>query len=105
MWRFAIKPRRRSSRATCWPSPISVGCVTRIRYDNLKAAVTRVLLGRERLENPRFVALRSHYGFDSFYCLPGMDGSHEKGGVEGGGGTLPSPPSGPGSPGGLAGRA
>jgi transposase len=50
-----------------------------IRYDNLKAAVIKVLLGRERLENQRFVALRSHYGFDSFYCLPGIDGSHEKG--------------------------
>jgi transposase len=55
----------------------------RIRYDNLKAAVLKVLLGRERLENPRFVALRSHYGFDSFYCEPGIKGAHEKGGVEG----------------------
>jgi len=54
-----------------------------IRYDNLKPAVIRVALGRERLENPRFVALRSHYGYDSFYCLPGRDGAHEKGGVEG----------------------
>ena len=32
-----------------------------IRYDNLKDAVLKVLLGRARLENPRFVALRSHY--------------------------------------------
>ena len=55
----------------------------RIRYDNLKAAVAKVLFGRDRLENERFVALRSHYGFDSFYCLPGIEGSHEKGGVEG----------------------
>lgn len=54
-----------------------------IRYDNLKAAVLKVLLGRSRLENPRFVALRSHYLFDSFYCIPGEEGSHEKGGVEG----------------------
>jgi len=54
-----------------------------IRYDNLKPAVIRVALGRERFENPRFVALRSHYGYDSFYCLPGKDGAHEKGGVEG----------------------
>lgn len=54
-----------------------------IRYDNLKSAVVKVLLGRDRLENERFVALRSHYGFDSFYCLPGIEGSHEKGGVEG----------------------
>lgn len=28
-------------------------------------------------------ALRSHYGFDSFFCRPGIDGAHEKGGVEG----------------------
>jgi transposase len=54
-----------------------------IRYDNLKPAVIKVLLGRRRLENERFVALRSHFGFDSFYCAPGIEGSHEKGGVEG----------------------
>jgi transposase len=54
-----------------------------IRYDNLKPAVIKVLLGRARLENERFVALRSHYFFDSFYCEPGIAGSHEKGGVEG----------------------
>ncbi|WP_439117352.1 Mu transposase domain-containing protein, partial [Nocardioides cremeus] len=54
-----------------------------IRYDNLTPAVIRVALGRERLENPRFVAMRSHYGYDSFFCIPGIDGAHEKGGVEG----------------------
>jgi transposase/predicted nucleic acid-binding protein len=54
-----------------------------IRYDNLKAAVVRVLLGRERFENPKFVALRSHYLYDSFFCIPGPEGAHEKGGVEG----------------------
>ncbi len=26
---------------------------------------------------------RSHYGFDPFYCQPGIAGAHEKGGVEG----------------------
>ena len=25
----------------------------------------------------------SHYGFDPFYCQPGIAGAHEKGGVEG----------------------
>jgi transposase len=55
----------------------------RIRYDNLKPAVTRILLGRDRVENERFIALRSHYGFDSFFCQPGEEGAHEKGGVEG----------------------
>jgi transposase len=54
-----------------------------IRYDNLKPAVIRIALGRERFEHPRFVAMRSHYGYDSFFCAPGIDGAHEKGGVEG----------------------
>jgi transposase len=55
----------------------------RIRYDNLKPAVIRVLKGRDRAEAERFIALRSHYGFDSFFCVPGKAGAHEKGGVEG----------------------
>jgi hypothetical protein len=55
----------------------------RVRYDNLKPAVTRVLKGRDRAEAERFIALRSHYGFDSFFCVPGPAGAHEKGGVEG----------------------
>lgn len=59
------------------------GVPGRIRYDNLKSAVVRVLRGRGREETERFIALRSHYGFDSFFCRPGLVGSHEKGGVEG----------------------
>jgi transposase len=59
------------------------GCFDVVRYDNLKAAVVRVLKGRRRVESDRFVALRSHYGFDSSFCLPGKRGAHEKGGVEG----------------------
>ncbi|WP_248579443.1 IS21 family transposase [Nocardioides sp. InS609-2] len=59
------------------------GVPGRIRYDNLKPAVTRVLKGRDREESERFIALRSHYGFDSFFCIPGKQGAHEKGGVEG----------------------
>ncbi|MDQ3306133.1 MAG: IS21 family transposase [Actinomycetota bacterium] len=59
------------------------GLPRRIRYDNLKAAVAKILMGRDRAENERFVALRSHYGFDSFFCIPGVEGAHEKGGVEG----------------------
>jgi transposase len=55
----------------------------RVRYDNLKPAVVRVLRGRDRPESERFIALRSHYGFDSFFCIPGKQGAHEKGGVEG----------------------
>ena len=55
----------------------------RVRYDNLGPAVVRVLRGRDRSEAERFIALRSHYGFDSFFCIPGRQGAHEKGGVEG----------------------
>jgi transposase len=58
------------------------GVPARIRYDNLKPAVVRVLKGRNRTESERFIALRSHYGFDSFFCRPGKAGAHEKGGVE-----------------------
>ncbi|MGA8744395.1 MAG: IS21 family transposase [Solirubrobacterales bacterium] len=53
-----------------------------IRYDNLKAAVAQVMKGRRRVESDRFVALRSHYGFESSFCLSGKRGAHEKGGVE-----------------------
>jgi transposase len=55
----------------------------KVRYDNLKSAVTRVLFGRGRDESERWVAFRSHMGFDAFYCRPGVVGAHEKGGVEG----------------------
>jgi hypothetical protein len=41
------------------------------------------LLGRKLIENPQFIALRSHYGYDSFFCQAGIAGAHEKGGVEG----------------------
>jgi transposase len=59
-----------------------------IRYDNLKPAVSRVLFGRTQVESDRWTAFRSHYGFDAFYCRPGHEGSHEKGGVEGEGGRF-----------------
>ena len=56
-----------------------------VRYDNLTAAVSDVIFGRGRLrrESERWVMFRSHYGFDAFYCLPGIAGAHEKGGIEG----------------------
>lgn len=56
----------------------------RVRYDNLKAAVAQVLgLTRARVETDRWIAFRSHFGIESFYCRPGLEGAHEKGGVEG----------------------
>ena len=59
-----------------------------IRYDNLSAAVRRVLRGRKRLETERFVVLRSHYVFTAEFCQPGIQGAHEKGGVESGSGRF-----------------
>jgi Mu transposase-like protein len=58
----------------------------KVRYDNLKPAVKRVLIGRERQESERWI--RSHHGFDSFCCIAGPEGAHEKGGVEGEGGRF-----------------
>lgn len=56
-----------------------------VKYDNLRSAVKEVVYGthRRRTENDRWVLFRSHYGFDAFYCEPGIRGAHEKGGVEG----------------------
>ncbi len=57
---------------------------SKVRYDNLKAAVARVLgLRRARVEADRWIAFKSHFGIESFYCRPGIEGAHEKGGVEG----------------------
>ncbi len=47
----------------------------------LKTAATKILKGRDRTENERH-RLRSHYGFESFFCEPGIAGAW-KGGVEG----------------------
>jgi transposase len=59
------------------------GVFAEVWYDNLKLAVRRVLQGRQRLETEAFTRLRSHYLFTSEFCRPGIEGAHEKGGVEG----------------------
>jgi transposase len=64
------------------------GVFHRLRYDNLTAAVKRILRGSRREETARFVAFRSHWRFASVFCLPGKEGAHEKGGVEGEVGTF-----------------
>lgn len=64
------------------------GVFRTLRYDNLSAAVRRVLRGRKRVETERFVVLRSHYLFAAEFCQPGIAGAHEKGGVENGGGRF-----------------
>jgi transposase len=52
----------------------------RIAYDNLKAAVTKILVGSERQLAPRFLALATHYLFESSFARPRT--GHDKGGVE-----------------------
>jgi transposase len=59
------------------------GVFPEIRFDNLKSAVKKVLKGRRRVESDRFIALRSHYLFQSQFMTPGLEGAHQKGGVEG----------------------
>ena len=43
-----------------------------MRYDNLGSAVKQMLKGRRRVETDRFVALRSHYLFESAFTSPGQ---------------------------------
>jgi transposase len=54
-----------------------------LRFDNLSEAVQKVLRGGRRVERDRFIAFRSHYLFESSFCTPGIEGAHEKGGIEG----------------------
>lgn len=58
------------------------GLPRRLTYDNLKAAVKKILIGHERQEQDSFIVFRSHYLFESHYCRPGA--GHEKGRVEDG---------------------
>ena len=57
------------------------GVFGRLRYDNLKSAVRKILRGYQREETERFVAFRSHWGFQAEFCNPAR--GNEKGGVEG----------------------
>lgn len=52
----------------------------RIAYDNLKAAVRKILVGSERELQPRFLALTTHYLFEASFARPRT--GHDKGGVE-----------------------
>lgn len=59
------------------------GVFEEVRYDNLGSAVKKVLKGRRRVESDRFTAMRSHYLYKSQFTTVGIQGAHEKGGVEG----------------------
>lgn len=52
----------------------------RLAYDNLKAAVAKILVGSERKLTPRFEAMTSHYLCEASFCRPRT--GHDKGGVE-----------------------
>jgi len=56
------------------------GVPHRLIYDNLKPAVTRVLVGSERELAPRFLALATHYLVEPSFARPRT--GHDKGGVE-----------------------
>jgi transposase len=56
------------------------GVPSRVAYDNLRAAVVRILVGGARTLTPRFAALASHYLLEACFCRPGE--GHDKGGVE-----------------------
>ena len=60
------------------------GVFRTLRFDNLSSAVKKILRGYQREETTRFIAFRSHWGFQAEFCTPGE--GHEKGGVEGEGG-------------------
>lgn len=57
------------------------GVFRRLRYDNLKSAVKKILRGHQREETERLIAFRSHWGFQTEFCNPAR--GNEKGGVEG----------------------
>jgi len=56
------------------------GVPKKLAYDNLKTAVTYVHTGRKRVLTSRFLALRSHYLFESRFC--NVASGNEKGHVE-----------------------
>ena len=49
-----------------------------VRYDNLASAVKQVLRGRQRVQTDRFIALRSHYLYESQFTIPGVEGATKR---------------------------
>jgi transposase len=56
------------------------GVLHRLAYDNLRAAVAKMLAGSERELSARFAALSNHYLFEASFARPRT--GHDKGGVE-----------------------
>jgi transposase len=62
------------------------GLVAAVAYDNLSAAVAKILIGAPRIVRPRFAAMVAHYALEARFCRPGE--GHDKGGVESRGGHV-----------------
>jgi transposase len=60
------------------------GVPERLTYDNLGLAVVRVGSGKSRTLTKKFKELKGFYAFETNFCTVGIQGAHEKGGVEGG---------------------
>lgn len=62
------------------------GVIAAVAYDNLTAAVARVILGAPRELRPRFAQMVAHYAFEARFCRVGE--GHDKGSVERRGGHV-----------------
>ena len=60
------------------------GVPERLTYDNLNLAVVHVGKGKQRTLTKKFNELKGFYAFETNFCTVGIEGAHEKGGVEGG---------------------
>jgi len=60
------------------------GVPERLTYDNLGLAVVHVGIGKHRTLTKKFKELKGFYAFETNFCTVGIEGAHEKGGVEGG---------------------
>lgn len=60
------------------------GVPERLTYDNLGLAVVHVGSGKSRTLTKKFKELKGFYAFEPNFCTVGIEGAHEKGGVEGG---------------------
>ena len=67
---LAARPSRRFLRLTSTRFNILRASFVLLRYDNLKAAVKKILRGFRREETARFIAFRSHWRFQSEFCTP-----------------------------------
>jgi transposase len=58
------------------------GVPERQTYDNTTLAVASVGKGKDRKLTKKFKELKGYYAFKTNFCTPGVEGAHEKGGVE-----------------------